>query len=110
MSVSIPVKNPPLLTFHECGFKERASRDFEMFEKNLLKMNLKFTDKISRKYPGLTKMELKLCSLLKISLGTKEIAKLLCVSVRTVENHRHNIIRKLKLPKGKSLQNFISAI
>ena len=90
--------------------KERINTDFETFETNLNRMNLKFTEKLSRKYPSLSKMELRLCSLMMINLDTKDIAKLLSISARTVENHRHHIIKKLNLPKGQSLHKFVDKI
>lgn len=88
----------------------KLNKDVIGFEENLNKINLAFTDKLSRKFPALSPIELKICSLLKINLSTKEIAKLLFISHRTVENHRHRIILKLRLPHGRSLSEFINSI
>ncbi|MBZ0204562.1 MAG: tetratricopeptide repeat protein [Ignavibacteria bacterium] len=88
----------------------KLSKDVMSFEENLNRINLAFTDKLSRKFRTLSPIELKICSLLKINLSTKEIAKLLFISYRTVENHRHRIILKLKLPHGRSLTEFINSI
>jgi len=88
----------------------KLNKDIVGFEENLNKINLAFTDKLARKFPALSPIELKICSLLKINLSTKEIAKLLFISHRTVENHRHRIILKLKLPHGRSLSEFINSL
>jgi len=68
---------------------------------------MKFIERLSKKYPFLTKSELKICSMIKSGLESDDISKLLSISVRTLENHRHHIIKKLNLPKGKSLVYFI---
>ncbi|MBZ0202531.1 MAG: LuxR family transcriptional regulator [Ignavibacteria bacterium] len=88
----------------------RLNDDIISFEKNLNSANLGFISKISKKYPTLSPVELKICSLIKINLSSKEIAKLLYISNRTVQNHRHRIIFKLRLPKGRSLTEFINSI
>ncbi|MCX7877077.1 MAG: tetratricopeptide repeat protein [Ignavibacteria bacterium] len=90
--------------------KSKLNDDLIYFENNLNRMNIAFLDKLSRKYPELSRIELKICSLMKINLGTKEIAKLMSVSPRTIETHCHHIIQKLRLPKGKRLSSFIHSL
>lgn len=90
--------------------RKQLNEDIIHFENNLNKINLAFLDKLAKKYPELTRIELKICSLMKINLCTKEIAKLLSVSHRTIETHCHHIIQKLHLPKGKRLSVFINTI
>lgn len=58
----------------------------------------------------LTKSELKIIKLLANQLSTKEVAKQLFVSTKTIENHRYNIGKKLNLePKKNSLLVFITS-
>ena len=90
--------------------RNRLNKDMVTFENRLNVLNMDFIKKLSRKFPSLSPVELKLCSLMKINLGTKEIAKLLFISSRTVETHRHHIIKKLKLPKSQNLINFINTL
>jgi DNA-binding NarL/FixJ family response regulator len=47
--------------------------------------------------------------LIKEGLSSKEIARSLDISLKTVEVHRYNILRKLKLKNTASLVNFINA-
>lgn len=52
--------------------------------------------------------EIEIIKLIKNGLSSKEISANLNISVRTVEVHRHNILRKLKLKNAPSLINFIN--
>lgn len=90
--------------------KKRTNEDLFNLETTLNKINMKFIGALSKKYPGLTKTELKICSMMKSGLDTEHITKLLSVSVRTLQNHRHHIIKKLNLSKGKSLVYFINRL
>lgn len=45
----------------------------------------------------LTITEIKICSLIKTGLNTQEVANVLFLSKRTVENHRYHIQKKLDL-------------
>ena len=44
---------------------------------------------IKEKYPELTSKDLRLCAFLRMNLTSKEIAPLMGISVRGVENHRY---------------------
>jgi tetratricopeptide (TPR) repeat protein len=54
-------------------------------------------------YPKLTRMELRLCILLKAGLRTEEISQILSLSSRTIENHRFRMRRKLSLDERTNL-------
>lgn len=90
--------------------RNRLNKEMVSFESRLNSLNQEFIKKLSKKFPSLSPVELKICSMLKINLGTKEIAKLLFISPRTVETHRHHIIKKLKLPKSQNLLGFINTL
>ncbi|MEM6395931.1 MAG: response regulator transcription factor [Bacteroidota bacterium] len=51
---------------------------------------------------GLSTMERKVFDLIKEARTTKEIARSLKISEKTVDNHRYNIVKKLGLPGGKN--------
>jgi DNA-binding NarL/FixJ family response regulator len=57
----------------------------------------------------LSKREIEVVQLIKEGLSSKEIARSLDISLKTVEVHRYNILRKLKLKNTASLVNFINA-
>ncbi len=52
--------------------------------------------------------EIEIIKLIKSGLSSKEIAARLNITVRTVEVHRHNILKKLKLKNTPSLINYIN--
>jgi len=55
----------------------------------------------------LTERELEIISYVKEGLSSKEIAGSINVALKTVEVHRHNILKKLKLKNASSLVNFM---
>jgi DNA-binding CsgD family transcriptional regulator len=65
---------------------------------------------LEEKYPMLTKMEVRICSLVKVRLTTLDISQLLCLSERTVENHRMNIRKKIGLGQRKDLYELLAEI
>jgi two-component system invasion response regulator UvrY len=56
----------------------------------------------------LSSREIEIIKFIKIGLSSKEIAVKLEISTKTVEAHRHNILKKLKLKNTSSLINFIN--
>lgn len=57
---------------------------------------------------ALTEREIQIINLIKEGMSSKEIASQLSISLKTVEVHRHNILKKLKLKNSASLVNFIN--
>lgn len=82
---------------------EKLSRQFH-------KVHHEFYTSLIRRYPELTPAEVKVCSLIRIGLSSKEIAGILCISPRTVESHRMRVHRKMELPAGSSLTGYIARI
>jgi len=59
---------------------------------------------------ALTEREIQIINLIKEGQSSKEIAMSLNISLKTVEVHRHNILKKLKLKNSASLVNFINNV
>lgn len=57
----------------------------------------------------LSKREIEVVTHIKEGLSSKEIAQRLDISLKTVEVHRYNILKKLKLKNTAALVNFINA-
>ena len=57
---------------------------------------------------SLTKREIEVVQNVKKGFSSREIALHLDVGVKTVETHRHNILKKLRLPNSASLINFFN--
>ena len=58
---------------------------------------------------ALTEREIQIINQIKDGSSSKEIAGNLNISLKTVEVHRHNILKKLKLKNSASLVNFINS-
>jgi two-component system invasion response regulator UvrY len=57
---------------------------------------------------SLSKREIHIISMLKKGLSSKQIAMDISISVKTVEVHRYNILKKLNLPNVASLVNYVN--
>ncbi len=88
----------------------RSEQEWVLFEQQFSSLHPGFVQKILERCPELTPTELKVCSLLRITLSTKEIASLLNVSSRAVEGHRYHLRQKLRLPAKTSLATYLSSL
>lgn len=61
------------------------------------------------KIEGFTESENKIAFLVKDGLSSKDISDLLSISKRTVDVHRHNIFKKLKIKRVASLISIINS-
>ncbi len=64
---------------------------------------------LKMQFPMLTPSELRVCTLVRAMLPTREIARRLHIDERTVENHRIRVRRKLGLRKQNLVQYLIAA-
>lgn len=84
-----------------------ATENWDMFARQFHKVHYGFYPDLLKRYPNLTSAEAKVCSLIRTGLSSKEIAGVLCISKRTVDNHRARIHKKIHLPQRSSLTDFI---
>lgn len=69
-----------------------------------------FLNRLSQRYPNLSKIDLRLCAYLHIGMSTKEISALTYREVRSVESSRHRLRKKLGVPQGMSIKEFLADI
>ncbi len=69
-----------------------------------------FLNRLSQRYPNLSKIDLRLCAYLHIGMSTKEISALTYREVRSVESSRPRLRKKLGVPPGMSIQEFLADI
>lgn len=81
--------------------------DWEVFEQNFNQVHEAFFQKLIARFPNLTPGDLKLAACLKMNLTSKEIAPLLNISLRGVENKRYRLRKKLDLPNDENLTEFM---
>ena len=66
-----------------------------------------FLHMLKKDFPELTPGDLRLAAYLKMNLSSKEIAPLLNISVRGVENKRYRLRQKLQLESDDNLTAFL---
>jgi len=76
-------------------FKGESRRYVELLEKSIEDLTSSFGKKIGSKRLKLTPKEIEIANMIRSGLASKEIAKLLNISLHTVEKHRLNIREKL---------------
>jgi len=81
--------------------------DWKVFESNFEQSHETFLKNIKKFHPDLTSGDMRLCAYLRINLTSKEIAPLLGISVRGVENHRYRLRKKLNLQGDSNLIDYI---
>lgn len=85
----------------------KSDHDWEMFEKLFDQAHENFFQRLKSDYPDLTPSDLRLCAYLRLNLSSKEIAPLLNISVRGVEERRYRLRKRLHLPSEQNLTEFI---
>lgn len=81
--------------------------DWKVFEANFERAHEQFMKTLNDNYPDLTPSDLRLCAFLRMNLSSKEIAPLLGISVRGVENHRYRLRKRLNLDADSNLTEFM---
>ncbi len=84
-----------------------SENDWEVFEENFNSVHEAFLRKMKHSFPELTPGDLRLAAYLKMNLSTKEIAPLLGISIRGVENKRYRLRQKMNLPNDENLVEFL---
>jgi tetratricopeptide (TPR) repeat protein/DNA-binding CsgD family transcriptional regulator len=95
-----------LQQFQQNDFSEH---ELHSFERQFEHMNDEFINRLAQQFPYLTPTELKVCALLKLNMNTKEIARMLSLSGRTIDCHRNNIRKKIGIAGSMSFAAFFAA-
>lgn len=81
--------------------------NWEQFRAYFEDVHKDFNSKVMRSYPDLSNNDLRLMSLLKMNLSSKEIANILNISVEGVKKARYRLRKKLNLNTEESLQELV---
>jgi len=84
--------------------------DWKMFLIKFEEKHTGFFKKLKVLYPELTNTDLRLCACLRLNLETKEIASLMNLSIRAVENSRYRLRKKLNINSSQNLNEFFMGI
>ncbi len=89
---------------------EKNNSNWEQFATHFDEVNDDYLKKLKEKFPKLSNTDIKVCTYLKLNLSTKEIAQLMNISVRGVEISRYRLRKKLEIPTGTNMADFLNKI
>ncbi|GAA5221528.1 hypothetical protein GCM10025777_21580 [Membranihabitans marinus] len=84
-----------------------SKKDWEVFETNFAQVHKDFIQRMKESYPDITQGDLKLAAYIRMDMSSKEIAPLLGISVRSVENKRYRLRKKMNLTIDDNLSEFL---
>lgn len=86
------------------------ARNWKEFEARFVSVNESFYTNLAEKFPDLSRGDQKLCALIKLNFSSKEMAKLLGISIESVHTSRYRLRKKMNLPREVNLSSFIGGI
>lgn len=89
---------------------QQNSSNWEQFVSHFNEVNNDFLKKLKTQHPSVSNTDIKVCTYLKLNLSSKEIAQLMNISVRGVEISRYRLRKKLQIPNGQTLNDFLNKI
>jgi tetratricopeptide (TPR) repeat protein/DNA-binding CsgD family transcriptional regulator len=84
--------------------------DWESFKLYFEDQNKGFYNQLKNHFPNLTNNDLRICSLSKMRLSTKEMANVLSLSVDAIKSSRYRLRKKLNIPQDSGLSDFLNQI
>ncbi len=84
-----------------------SEEDWAIFESHFNEVHEAFLKRIRKTHPRLTAGDLQLAAFLRMDLSSKEIAPLMHISVRGVENKRYRLRKKLGLAGNDNLNQYL---
>ncbi len=94
----------------QIDFNFSHDTDWDDFKQTFEKVHQDFFKNIQERSGGLTPAEMKLASLMRLNLSSKEIASSLGISMDSLRISRYRLRKKLNLQKDDSLQQFLLCI
>lgn len=88
----------------------QTEKDWQNFKSYFEQVHEHFDAKLREHFNDLTHHEIRLATLLKMNLSTKEIASILNISPDSVNKARYRLRKKLNLSTEDSLENFLLAL
>jgi DNA-binding CsgD family transcriptional regulator len=90
--------------------ENKIDEQWQHFSQHFDAVHHDFLSRLRSRHPKLTPNDQKLCAYLKMNLSTKEIAQLMNITTRGVEISRYRLRKKLEVPQGMHLFNFLEGI
>jgi len=105
-SISCVAKNKLLRIIDQIANEEdewaHFQQQFELLEPSFLR-------NILNKFPALTQSDLKLLTLIRMNLDSKEITRILRINLESTKTARYRLRKRLELSKEESLEQFVKS-
>lgn len=88
--------------------KIKVDETTEDFHNKIEVLSSSFYEKLKNDFPNLTKNDIRLCSLLRLNMDTKQIATLQNINPSSVKMNRNRLRKKLNLLPSNDLQEFLN--
>lgn len=85
-----------------------SDTEWEIFEQNFAEVHEDFLDRLKELHPHLTSGEQRLAAYIRMDLSSKEIAPLMNISLRSVENKRYRLRKRLGLEHDDNLSAYLT--
>lgn len=95
---------------HVENYKKSSADFWNEFNRRFVEIDADFYQKLQSTHPSLTVTELRYCALIKLNLTSKEVARLLNVTLHSVHISRSRIRKKIGIERGESLDRYIGEI
>ncbi len=92
------------------NFDLQDDNNWENFSKYFQQVHKGFNSNVKQKFPEVTSNELRLMSLLKMNLSSKEIANILNISQEGIKKARYRLRKKLNITTEDSLQDLVLSL
>lgn len=92
---------------NEIKTSKRRDKDWSEFQRQFEGIHTLFIENLTTKHPELTANEIRICTLLKLNLPSKDICSVLGISTNTLKSSRYRIHKKIGLETGEKLAEFI---
>ncbi|MDP8305662.1 MAG: LuxR family transcriptional regulator [Candidatus Chlorobium antarcticum] len=93
-----------------CSDLSNREQECRVLGRELTEADVGFLSALESLYPLLTGRERRVCLFIKLNYSSREMARILGVSVRGVENIRYRLHKKLGLDRHQSLKNYFSKL
>lgn len=95
---------------NQLDFEIHDEESWEQFNLYFDQVNQNFTTELLKKHPNLTQNDLRICALTRLNLSTKEIAALLNISAKGVQQSRYRVKKRMELTEDDDLYDYLRSI
>lgn len=91
----------------ELTAEDKMNAEWDQFSLHFNQVHNNFLITLKSKFPQLSAHDLKLCAYLRLNLSSKEMARLMSISIRGVEINRYRLRKKLQLQPKENIFEFL---